>query len=72
VLSSEDDEREKKQEECSLHGEQMRQALLRRTRFVRVEAPLIDEDFLSKYVPDDSRVFFDEYYAARTLAPLFS
>lgn len=50
----------------------MQQSLLRRVRFVRVEAPLMDDDFLSSYEPTATETKFDEYYAARTLAPLFA
>ena len=50
----------------------MQQALLRRVRFVRVEAPALDDEFLSSYMPTASETKFDEYYSARTLATLFA
>lgn len=50
----------------------MREALLRRVRFTKVEAPLMDEEALGQYKPKDTEVKFDEYYSARTLAPMFS
>jgi hypothetical protein len=68
----EEAERDERQEACGGVSESMRQSLLRRVRFVKIEAPLMDEDVLSQYVPSEKDVLFDEYYAARTLAPIFS
>ena len=68
----EESEREQRQELGGVVSQKMREALLRRVRFVKVEAPLMDEEALSHYKPSDDEVLFDEYYSARTLAPIFS
>jgi hypothetical protein len=72
VMGDKEIETEERQMQMSVQYNKMRQALLRRVRFVRVEAPSLDDEFLSSYAPTPSETKFDEYYSARTLAPLFA
>lgn len=50
----------------------MKSALLRRVKLVRIQVPLLDDDFVSNYEPTDFETKFDETYSARTLANLFA
>lgn len=72
TIGDEEKTTEERQTQFSSHYESMKSALIRRTRLVRVQVPLLDDDFVANYKPTASETKFDETYSARTLANLFS